>query len=299
MKIIHIKRIILYCLTFVIFSSCIIPVENRGPHVKQIDNYYLNSNNCRQIGMVQGSESLGNTMSHDKERAIQKAINEAADLGANSIKITNISQSVFTTEVDARAYKCKESKCSKKSWEDASKFNTIKSLRNFMEICFDQRNRYYKFAEQNLKIKLTEKTTTANEKIKKSSAQAVVLPIKVLGNINKTKIMIIFNKFLDEISNDYNLISQEEYEKAEETAFQELEYDECTEDQCIRLIQEILQVEKLYKMQLLKDGNDVQVSLTYIDLDKKLVKTDFCEGCNTSSLIKMVSNLYKALESKR
>ena len=55
--------------------------------------------------------------------------------------------------------------------------------------------------------------------------------------------MIITNKFIDDLSSDYDLVSQEEYEKAEEQAFQELDYEECTEDQCIMLIQEMLQVD--------------------------------------------------------
>ena len=110
--------------------------------------------------------------------------------------------------------------------------------------------------------------------------------------------MIITNKFLDELSNDYDIVPQEEYEKAEEQAFQELEYEECTEEQCIRLIQEMLQVENMFKLELIREDSDTQVSLTLIDVDKKLVKSDFCENCKTSDLIKVVSKLYKDLKAK-
>ena len=75
---------------------------------------------------------------------------------------------------------------------------------------------------------------------------------------------------MDVISNDFDLISQEEYERAEEEVFQQMDFEECTEDQCIKMIQEILQVENMYKIQLVKDEGDIQVSLTYIDLDKIL-----------------------------
>ena len=110
--------------------------------------------------------------------------------------------------------------------------------------------------------------------------------------------MIIFNKFLDELSSDYDIVPQEEYEKAEEKAFQELEYEECTEEQCIRLIQEMLQVENMFKLELIREDSDTQVSLTLIDIDKKIVKSHFCEGCKTSELIKVVSKLYKDLKDK-
>ena len=137
------------------------------------------------------------------------------------------------------------------------------------------------------------------KKDKSEIEQAVVLPIGVLGEISENKKTIIHNKFMDVISNDFDLISQEEYERAEEEAFQELDYEECTEDQCIKMIQEILQVENMYKIQLVKDEGDIQVILTYIDLDKKLVKTDFCEDCKTSDLIKMINKLYLDLRKKR
>ena len=104
---------------------------------------------------------------------------------------------------------------------------------------------------------------------------------------------------MEVVSNDFDLISQEEYERAEEEVFQQMDFEECTEDQCIKMIQEILQVENMYKIQLIKDENDIQVSLTYIDLDKKLVKTDFCEDCKTSDLIKMINKLYLDLRKKR
>ena len=104
---------------------------------------------------------------------------------------------------------------------------------------------------------------------------------------------------MDELSDDYDIVPQEEYEKAEEEAFQQLDYEECTEDQCIRLIQEFLQVENIFKLQMIREGKDTQVSLTLVDLDRKLVKTEFCEDCNTSALIKTVTKLYRALENKR
>jgi len=134
---------------------------------------------------------------------------------------------------------------------------------------------------------------------RKTKNRAVFVPIGIIGEITKSQKLIIRNKFLDVLSNDYDLVPQEEYEKAEEAAFQELDYEECTEEQCIRLIQDMLQVENMFQIQLIKDGKDTQVSLTLTDLDRKLVKSNLCEGCNTSSLVKIISSLYKELELKR
>ena len=60
----------------------------------------------------------------------------------------------------------------------------------------------------------------------------------------------------------------------------------------------MLQVENMFKLELIREDSDTQVSLTLIDVDKKLVKSDFCENCKTSDLIKIVSKLYKELKAK-
>lgn len=147
-------------------------------------------------------------------------------------------------------------------------------------------------------------TTISKPKIvvskpRKSKGKAVVIPTGTIGEISSSQKMIITNKFIDDLSSDYDLVSQEEYEKAEEQAFQELDYEECTEEQCIRLIQEMLQVENMYKLELIRDDKDTQINLTLIDLDKKLLKSYYCQSCKTPDLIKSVSKLYKDLEAKR
>ena len=136
-------------------------------------------------------------------------------------------------------------------------------------------------------------------KPRKSKGKAVVIPTGAIGEISSSQKMIITNKFIDDLSNDYDLVSQEEYDRAEERAFQELNYEECTEEQCIRLIQEMLQVENMYKLELIREGKDTQINLTLIDLDKKLLKSNYCQSCNTPDLIKSVSKLYIDLEAKR
>jgi len=142
-----------------------------------------------------------------------------------------------------------------------------------------------------------EKIEVENQQLEKY--KAVIIPTGIIGDIKNSQIQIIINKFLDELSNDYDIVPQEEYEKAEEAAFQEMNYEECTEDQCIRLIQEMLQVENMFQIQLIREERDTQVSLILIDLDRKLVKTDFCEDCKTSSLIQTISKLYRELQKKR
>ena len=201
---------------------------------------------------------------------------------------------------------CNETKLNKSK-------NNISSLRKFTSECGVVSNPFYKKAyilisnynktSEVVPKKIQDsKNYTNNEEFLDDDteiSQAIVLPIGIMGDISDTKKMIIYNKFLEVVSNDYDLISQEQFEKAEEEAFQQMDYEECTEDQCIKLIQEFLQVEFIYKIQLIRDENYIQTTLSFLDLDKKIVHTDFCEECKTSELIQMIKKLYEQLKKKR
>ena len=60
-----------------------------------------------------------------------------------------------------------------------------------------------------------------------------------------------------------------------------MEYDECTEEQCIVMIQEMLQVENVFHLQVIGEGDDTQLSWSWRTLDEKKKETDVCMGCGT------------------
>jgi hypothetical protein len=91
----------------------------------------------------------------------------------------------------------------------------------------------------------------------------------------------------------FRLVPQDKFEEAQEKAFEELEFEECTEDQCIMMIQEILQVENVFSLQLVAEDVDTQLSLTWVGLEEKKVLTDFCEGCKTKELNSKIELLVK------
>ena len=71
-----------------------------------------------------------------------------------------------------------------------------------------------------------------------------------LGTISETQRQIIFNHLQTQISNRFELISQRRFDEAQNAAFEELDYDECTEENCVRFIQDALQVENFFSLQL-------------------------------------------------
>ena len=54
------------------------------------------------------------------------------------------------------------------------------------------------------------------------------------------------------------------------------------------MIQEMLQVENVFHLQVLGEGDDTQLSLSWRTLDEKKKEEEFCEGCRTGELRKMI-----------
>ena len=93
----------------------------------------------------------------------------------------------------------------------------------------------------------------------------------------------------------FDIVPKDLFEEAQEKAFQELDSDQCTEDQCIMLIKEILQVENAFQLILMAEEGDTQISLTWNDLDRKRVEEEYCEGCKTKELRESLSKLVSKL----
>ena len=145
------------------------------------------------------------------------------------------------------------------------------------------------------------KTTTQDQSSVSSSEQqlvepqekpqSIVIPVSSLGDVSETRQQILQNSLEDELKEHFTLISQERFEEAQEKAFEQLEYEECTEDQCIMLIQEMLQVENVFHLQVIGEGSNTQLSLSWRTLDVNKKETDSCLDCDTFELDKKIQGL--------
>ena len=61
------------------------------------------------------------------------------------------------------------------------------------------------------------------------------------------------------------------------------------------MIQEILQVPNAFQLILMVEEGDTQISLTWNDMQRKRVEENFCEGCKTKDLRKMIEGLVEKL----
>ena len=125
--------------------------------------------------------------------------------------------------------------------------------------------------------------------------QTIIIPTGSLGEMSESRIKILEKTLESELGDYFSIVPKELFEEAKEKAFEELDYGECTEDQCILKIQELLQVENAFKMELISEDGDTQISITWNDQNQKRVVEDYCEGCKTKELRKMIGGLLEKL----
>ena len=129
--------------------------------------------------------------------------------------------------------------------------------------------------------------------------QTIIVPTGSLGEMSKARIKILEKTLESKLDDYFAIVPKELFEEAQEQAFQEMDADECTEDQCIRMIQEFLQIENAFKMDLIFDEGDTQISITWNDQEQKRVEEDYCEGCKTKGLRLMIGGLVEKLVGEK
>lgn len=129
--------------------------------------------------------------------------------------------------------------------------------------------------------------------------ETIIVPVSGIGDVSNTRKLILENTLTDELKKHFRIVPQEKYEQVLEQVFQELEYEECSEDQCIMRVQELLQVENVFNLQIIGEGKDSQLNLKWITLDEKKNEEDYCEGCGTGELRKMIGGLVGKLVGEK
>ena len=125
--------------------------------------------------------------------------------------------------------------------------------------------------------------------------ETIIIPVSSLGDVPEVRKQILQNTLTDELKKHFRIVPQEKYEQVLEQVFQELEYEECSEYTCIMRVQEMLQVENVFNLQIIGEGDDTQLNLKWITLDEKKNEEDYCEGCGTRELRKMIGGLVEKL----
>jgi len=125
--------------------------------------------------------------------------------------------------------------------------------------------------------------------------ETIIIPVSSMGDVSDIRKQILQNTLEGELKGYFRLVPQEKYEEVLEKVFEELDYQECSEDVCILRVQEMLQVENVFHLQVIGEGQDTQLSLSWRTLDEKRKEEEFCEGCGTGELRKMIGGLVEKL----
>ena len=125
--------------------------------------------------------------------------------------------------------------------------------------------------------------------------ETIIIPVSSLGDVSEVRKQILHNTLTNELKKHFRIVPQEKYEQVLEQVFEELEYEECSEDTCIMMVQEMLQVENVFNLQVLGEDKDTQLNLTWTTLDEKKNETDVCLGCGTFQLNDKVRGLVEKL----
>ncbi len=129
------------------------------------------------------------------------------------------------------------------------------------------------------------------EELKEEKPQTIIVPTGSLGEISEVRKKILEKSLESQLDDHFDIVPKELFAEAQEKAFEELDYEECTEEKCISMIQEILQVPNAFQLVLMNEGSNTHISLTWNDLDKKRVEEEYCQGCQTQELRKSISSL--------
>ena len=129
--------------------------------------------------------------------------------------------------------------------------------------------------------------------------ESIVIPVSSVGDVSNTRKLILQNTLTDELKTHFRIVPQEKYEQVLEQVFQELDYQECSENVCIMRVQEMLQVENVFNLQIIGEGKDSQLNLKWITLDEKKNEEDYCEECGTRELRKMIGGLVEKLVGEK
>ena len=127
--------------------------------------------------------------------------------------------------------------------------------------------------------------------------QAIVVPTGSLGEVTEIRKKILEKTLKSSLDDYFAIVPKDLFEEAQEKAFEELEYEECTEEQCIVLIKEMLQVEHSFQLVLMAEGETTFLSLNWKDLDRERVEEDVCDNCDTIKLRQSIASLVKAFVS--
>ena len=129
---------------------------------------------------------------------------------------------------------------------------------------------------------------------------AALLPVSFLG-LPPLQANFLLNSLQDRLSREFALVSQTDVETAYEQAMTSLPGEQCTEENCVALVQEYLKVNLVFNLQVLLDENSriAQITLSLVEGKRKTVRSGNCVRCGLEELLDTLNTVTTELLTER
>ena len=121
-------------------------------------------------------------------------------------------------------------------------------------------------------------------------AEAMLLPLDFSGIKSAEERAILQNHVLTELSAYYELKSEQEVESARDAAIDKLSSENCTEEACVKIMGELLDVEHTFTFSVIAAGNYWDLSATRLDyFGTTARRNSACEQCTLPNARKILT----------
>ena len=129
---------------------------------------------------------------------------------------------------------------------------------------------------------------------------AALLPVSFLG-LPQTQAQFLLNRLQERLSTEFTLVAQSEVADAFDRAVKALPGAECTEENCLALLQQYLRVSLVFNLQVVhdKDAGLTQLSLSLTEGRRRTVRTELCESCSLKALLNSLDKVTGTLLLER
>jgi len=126
--------------------------------------------------------------------------------------------------------------------------------------------------------------------------EAMMLPINFSGVKSTEERAILQNHVLTELSAYYDLKSEQEVESARDAAIDKLSSENCTEEACVKIMGDLLDVEHTFSFSVIAAGNYWDLSATRLDyFGTTARRNSACEQCTLPLARKILTELIVGL----
>ena len=126
--------------------------------------------------------------------------------------------------------------------------------------------------------------------------EAMMLPLDFSGVKSAEERAILQNHVLTELSTYYDLKSEQEVESARDAAIDKLSSENCTEEACVKIMGDLLDVEHTFTFSVIAAGNYWDLSATRLDyFGTTARRNSACEQCTLPLARKILTELIVGL----